>query len=40
LFQSLRQWMSPHVELLELDLHVNDPRFAAALAKKLLQLLP
>jgi uncharacterized protein (UPF0261 family) len=39
LFQSLRQWMSPQVELLELDLHVNDPRFAAALADKLLQFM-
>jgi uncharacterized protein (UPF0261 family) len=39
LFQSLRQWMSPHVELLELDRHINDPAFAAAVAEKLLQLL-
>jgi uncharacterized protein (UPF0261 family) len=28
LFQSLRNWMSPHVELVELDLHINDPAFA------------
>jgi uncharacterized protein (UPF0261 family) len=30
LFQSLRNWMSPRVQLLELDLHINDPEFAAA----------
>jgi uncharacterized protein (UPF0261 family) len=39
LFQSLRLWLSPHVELLELDLHINDPEFAAAAAKTLLRLL-
>lgn len=36
LFQSLRNWMSPRVELVELDMHINDPRFAKALADKLL----
>jgi uncharacterized protein (UPF0261 family) len=39
LFQSLRLWLSPHVELLELDLHINDPAFAAAAAGTLLRLL-
>ncbi len=37
LFASLRQWMSPQVELIELDLHINDPAFAASAATKLLQ---
>jgi uncharacterized protein (UPF0261 family) len=39
LFQSLRHWMSPHVELIELDLHINDPAFAEAAARTLLRLL-
>jgi uncharacterized protein (UPF0261 family) len=39
LFQSLRHWISPHVELRELDLHINDPRFAEAAAGTLLRLL-
>jgi uncharacterized protein (UPF0261 family) len=39
LFQSLRHWMSPHVELLDLDLHINDPAFADAAARTLLRLL-
>jgi uncharacterized protein (UPF0261 family) len=39
LFASLRTWMSPHVRLIELDLHVNDPAFAAAAANALLQML-
>jgi uncharacterized protein (UPF0261 family) len=39
LFQSLRNWMSPHVRLLELDLHINDPAFAAAAARTLLELM-
>ncbi len=39
LFQSLRQWLSPHVRLSELDLHVNDPEFAAAMARTLLELM-
>ncbi len=29
LFQSLRNWMSPNVKLVELDLHINDPDFAS-----------
>jgi uncharacterized protein (UPF0261 family) len=39
LFASLRQWMSPQVELVELDLHVNDPAFAQAMAERLLRML-
>jgi uncharacterized protein (UPF0261 family) len=39
LFQSLRNWMSPHVELIELDLHINDPGFADAAAETLLRWL-
>jgi uncharacterized protein (UPF0261 family) len=39
LFQSLRNWMSPHVRLLELDLHINDPAFARAAAEALLGML-
>ncbi|MGE3809526.1 MAG: Tm-1-like ATP-binding domain-containing protein, partial [Gemmataceae bacterium] len=39
LFQSIRNWVSPHVELVELDLHINDPAFAAAAARKLLDYL-
>ncbi len=33
LFQSLRNWMSPQVRLLELDLHINDPAFAETAAR-------
>jgi uncharacterized protein (UPF0261 family) len=29
LVQSLANWISPHVRVHELDLHVNDPAFAA-----------
>jgi uncharacterized protein (UPF0261 family) len=39
LFQSLRHWMSPHVRLSEFDLHVNDPEFALAAARTLLELM-
>jgi uncharacterized protein (UPF0261 family) len=39
LFKSLRLWMGPQVEVQELDLHINDPRFAEAAAKGLLQML-
>lgn len=38
LFQALRQ-SAGHVETLELDCHINDPEFAAAAAKKLLELM-
>lgn len=36
LFQSIRNW-AHGVELIELDLHVNDPEFAAAAAAKLVE---
>ena len=39
LFQSVRNWIAPYVELLELDLHINDPAFAEACANKLLELI-
>ena len=39
LFQSLRDWMSPDVELVELDLHINDPAFAETAAAMLLRYL-
>jgi uncharacterized protein (UPF0261 family) len=39
LFASLRLWMSPHVRLVELDRHVNDPEFAGAMAEGLLEML-
>ncbi len=39
LFQSLRQWLSPQVRLIELDRHINDPEFAAAAAGTLLELM-
>ena len=39
LFGSLRSWMSPAVEVVELDLHINDSAFAAACAEKLLGMM-
>ena len=39
LFQSLRQWISPRVELIELDVHINDPAFAEAATHTLLRLM-
>jgi uncharacterized protein (UPF0261 family) len=39
LFGSIRNWMSPAVEVVELDLHINDPAFAAACAEKLLAMM-
>jgi uncharacterized protein (UPF0261 family) len=39
LFQSLKNWMAPQVELLELDMHINDPAFAEAIATALLRRL-
>jgi uncharacterized protein (UPF0261 family) len=39
LFQSLRHWISPHVTLLELDVHINDPEFAATAAEQLLKIM-
>jgi uncharacterized protein (UPF0261 family) len=39
LFQSLRNWISPRVEMIELDMHINDPAFAEAATSKLLAML-
>ena len=39
LFQSLRNWIGPQVQLIELDLHINDPAFAEAAAQQLLAYL-
>jgi uncharacterized protein (UPF0261 family) len=39
LFESVRQWLGPQVELIDLDLHINDPAFAEAAASTLLRLL-
>jgi uncharacterized protein (UPF0261 family) len=39
LFQSLRQWLSPQVRLIELDLHINDPAFAKTACETLLAML-
>ncbi len=39
LFQSLRNWISPHVQLVELDMHINDPAFAQAAAETLLRMM-
>jgi uncharacterized protein (UPF0261 family) len=39
LFQSLRDWISPQVKLIEVDLHINDPPFAQAAARTLLDML-
>jgi uncharacterized protein (UPF0261 family) len=39
LFEALRQNVKPPVELVELDLHINDPAFATTIADRLLELL-
>jgi len=39
LFQSLRNWMSPQVRLIELDLHINDAAFAGTAARMLLEMM-
>jgi uncharacterized protein (UPF0261 family) len=39
LFQSLRNWMSPQVQLIELDRHINDPAFAEAAVQTLLEMM-
>ncbi|HEY7331307.1 MAG TPA: Tm-1-like ATP-binding domain-containing protein [Gemmataceae bacterium] len=39
LFQSLRNWMSPQVRLIELDLHINDAAFAQTAAQTLLEMM-
>jgi uncharacterized protein (UPF0261 family) len=38
LFQSLRNWVSPSVRLVELEMHINDAAFAKAAAETLLQM--
>lgn len=38
LFQSIRDSVAPPVNLVELDLHINDPAFAAAAAETLLKM--
>lgn len=39
LFQSIRNWISPDVKLVELDLHINDPAFATTAVRLLLDML-
>lgn len=39
LFAALRENVRPPVELVELDMHVNDPEFAAAMAERLLAMM-
>ena len=39
LFQSLRNWLSPDVKLIERDLHINDPAFAQTCVETLLAML-
>jgi uncharacterized protein (UPF0261 family) len=39
LFASIKQWLSPNVQLIELDLHINDPAFAEAAAQTLLRMI-
>jgi len=39
LFQSIRNWISPDVKVIELDLHINDPEFARTAAETVLQMM-
>jgi uncharacterized protein (UPF0261 family) len=39
LVDSLRLWMIPHVKVIEVDLHINDPEFARIAAETLLGML-
>ncbi len=39
LFQSIRNWLSPHVRLLERDLHINEPAFAEEAVQVLLKMM-
>jgi uncharacterized protein (UPF0261 family) len=39
LFASVKQWLAPSVELIELDLHINDPAFAETAATTLLRMM-
>ena len=38
LFQSIRNWIGPQVQLIELDRHINDPEFARSAAETLLRM--
>jgi uncharacterized protein (UPF0261 family) len=40
LFEAIRGGLSSNVELVELDLHINDPAFAEAAARAILRFLP
>jgi uncharacterized protein (UPF0261 family) len=35
LFESIRTGLDPHIDLIEMDTHINDPAFATAMAEKL-----
>ena len=39
LFQSIRNWVGPQVNVIELDLHINDAEFARVAAETLLNML-
>src|SRR6185295_17589848 len=39
LFQSIRNWIGPQVQLIELDRHINDPEFARMAAQTLLRMM-
>jgi uncharacterized protein (UPF0261 family) len=39
LFQSLRNWMSPQVRLIELDMHINNPLFAETAVRTLREMM-
>ena len=39
LFQSLRNWISPHVQLIELEHHINDPHFAEIAVNTLVSMI-
>jgi len=39
LTQSIRNWVSPDIDLVEIDAHINDREFAETAARKLLQLM-
>ena len=39
LFQSIRNWISPTVKLVELDMHINDPEFARIATETLLGMI-
>lgn len=39
LFASVRNWVSPNVKVIELDLHINDEEFAATAARTLMGMI-